>query len=167
MRIRGFTIAAIAGGLCLAGCGVVQRQQQIAQDNDVRARFAAGVEECKAKFQTTPTSKNHADRARCIVDLENSLPPLSGVMPDLVQLKQANFVLLASRIDQGKLTVEEANLRIAEINSQTTSEASRRMTANRMAGAQEQAAEAQRQAAFAQTMSAIAASQPRPQPVHA
>jgi hypothetical protein len=167
MRCAGLAIATIVASLSLAGCGIIQRQQQQSQDADIRERRAAGMEDCKAKFQTSPTSKNHADRARCIVDMENSLPSLSGAMPDLVQLRQANTILLAARVDQGKLTAEEANVQMAEINSALVTEGVRRQNASRMAGAQEQAAEAQRQAAFAQTMSALAASQPRPQPTSA
>jgi hypothetical protein len=80
--------------------------------------------------------------------------------PDLLQLKQTYYILIGTKIDQGKLPVEEANVQFAMINSQIATEVNRRLTASRMVGAQEQAAEAQRQAAFAQTLSAIAASRP-------
>ena len=85
--------------------------------------------------------------------------------PDLLQLRQTNYILIMSRIDQGKLTVEEAGVQIAQINSQIATEGERRLSASRMVGAQEQAIEAQRQAAFAQSLSEAGAKfgqKPRP-----
>jgi hypothetical protein len=149
--------------ITLGGCGVVQRQQQQAAIEGQRQRYAAGQEDCKAKFPTTRTSKNHADFARCIVDLENTDPPI-GAYPDLIRLKQSYYILVATKIDQGTLSVEEANVQNAQIRTQLESEAQRRQMASRMVGAQEQAAEAQRQAAFAQTLSAVAASMPKSPP---
>jgi hypothetical protein len=146
--------------MALTGCGLAARQQQQAQLEAQRQHFATGEQDCKTRFPTTRTSKNHADFAKCIVDVENSDPP-SVTYPDLLRLKQTYYVLIASKVDQGTLTPEQANVQNAQIQSQIESEGLKRSSEARLVGAQEQAADAERQAAFAQSLSAFTATMPK------
>ena len=112
---------AVLACLLLAHCGTYADQERLAQINaDVRAAKAR----CDARYPP-PRKDQQITWAACANAAE--LPTLSIVpFPDLLELKFANRLELAAKIDQADITYEEAVLLAAKLNSSVMAEAERR-----------------------------------------
>jgi len=76
-------------------------------------------------------SKTRVDWARCINDNENRIVQPVNPFPDLLNLKQAYRAVLAEKVDNGKMTIDEAKLAMAQLITEITTEAERRLAARR------------------------------------
>jgi hypothetical protein len=111
---------AVLACLLLAHCGTYADQERLAQINaDVRAAKAR----CDARYPP-PRKDQQITWAACANAAER--PTLSIVpFPDLLELKFANRLELAAKIDQADITYE-AVLLAAKLNSSVMAEAERR-----------------------------------------
>ena len=121
--------------------------------NTTRPRMPAGL------YRLVPSAG-----AQCQTDAENQyLAPLkNSPYADLLNLKQAKRAEIASRLQRGQITIEQANVELATMTSQITGEATNRTMTAASVSAQQSAAAAQGQAAAAASMSAMQATMPRP-----
>jgi hypothetical protein len=156
-------VFACAVALIVSGCGVIQQRQQAAQQAaqqqnavELQLLLDAAEDKCAATYPKTKRT-NAVPRARCFNEASDRFTRPNYPFPDLLDLAHANSMVLAEKVEKGQLTEAEAAQQYAAMASQVTTEAQRRILANRAVSAQETASEAQRQAAFAQRMQAISA----------
>jgi hypothetical protein len=94
---------------------------------------------CDVNFP--PAAKKYMDHAKCVNDAVNVIRPFVPY-PDLLDQDNANRMLMAERLQQGKMTPAEATQEMAQRRSQVLAEEQRRGLANRAVSAQESAAAA-------------------------
>jgi hypothetical protein len=140
----------------LGGCGIAQRAALEERFETAQTEMAAAKAECDQRYPP-PRKGQQAAWATCMNTAER--PILAFVpYPDLVELKFANRLAMAAKMDRGAITYEDALLESARLNSQVVSEYERRVTASRAVSAQESAAAAQGVAASAAASAAYKAS---------
>ena len=146
------TVLFLAAPLVLGGCGLV-RQAELAKAQE---RVAAERADCRAQH---PSS--HAERADCFTAAENAtLRPFADNDGDLLTLLQAKRKVLATKVDGGEMTDDDAKLEFAQFMTALKDESQRRTNANSAAAAQRSAASAQMLGAAAMMMQAS-----RPAPI--
>lgn len=132
--------------LALGGCGLV-RQAELAKAQE---RVAAERADCRAQH---PGS--HAERAHCFTAAENAiLRRFADNDGDLLTLLQAKRKVLATKVDRGEMTDNDAKLEFAQFMTALKDESQRRTNANSAATAQRSAASAQMLGAAAMMMQA-------------
>jgi hypothetical protein len=104
----------------IGGCSPSRLQQTAGQ-------VSAANTECDARF-ASGEFRTRVDWAHCINDNENRIVQPVNPFPDLLSLKQAHRIVLAEKVDSGKLTLDEAKLAMAQITTQITTEAEKRLT---------------------------------------
>ena len=128
-------------GLCglLAGCGLMARKEREEQQAAAKAQSDAAMADCESKFPQG--GKQYVERAQCInagVAIMRPFVPF----PDLLDQDMANRAAMAERLQQGKITLAEANSELAQRRSQIVAEEQRRQLSGRAVSAQESAAAA-------------------------
>ena len=106
---------AVLVSLCLAGCGSLLESV----DQDRENKYNAAVSDC-GQIQSDPVVW-----AQCQTQAENLY---WGNMSDrdLLSLRQARRAEIASRLQRGQITLEQASVELAAMQSQIASETSRR-----------------------------------------
>lgn len=140
-------------GLALAGCGISQRAEREQQVQDLAARNAQlqeqgriAVAACDAQYQKG-NPKTAVARIKCLNDGLSIQLPTFGPDQDLVQAFMAERVVIAERIQAGKMTYAEGTAAIAEKWSQAVNVSQQRRDVTAAVAAQQSAAAAQQQAA--------------------
>ena len=113
-----------------------ERQEQMA------AAVAAkdqGIAACKAQYPDE--NKDYVARNKCAFEAAKVIRPFA-TYPDLFDESWATVAVLAEQLDAKKITRAQADLQLAQMRSQITSEEQRRNLANRSVAAQESAAAA-------------------------
>src|SRR5262245_17703295 len=106
---------AILISLCLVGCGALLE----ASDHDRENRYNAAVSGC-GQMQSDPVLW-----AQCQTEAEN-LYWRKASNRDLLSLRQARRAEIASRLERRQITLEQANVELSIMQSQITSETSKR-----------------------------------------
>ncbi len=119
----------------LPGCGVVADAQNKERQQNLAAEEKAAFEKCEAQHPK-PRSKQ-TPWTNCINEAETRISRASAPFPDLLDQRMAAQSLLAAQVDAGKLSLEEARLQLAKINTELTSEGERRAGGRRSVRAQE------------------------------
>ena len=139
LRSSAALVAVILVSFCLAACGVLQAEKT----RELDAQYEAATNACG------PMQAGPKRWAQCQTDAENRYikdGEAGGLGPfpyrDLITLKQARRADVATRLERGQITVEQANVELATANSQNVSEATRRQTAAQSVSAQQAAAAA-------------------------
>jgi hypothetical protein len=101
--------------LCLVGCGALL--ETVGQDRE--NKYNAAVSSC-GQMQRDPVLW-----AQCQTEAEN-LYWGNGSNPDLLRLRQARRAEIASRLQRGQITLEQASVELAAMQSQIASETSKR-----------------------------------------
>jgi hypothetical protein len=115
---------AILISLCLVGCGALLE----ATDQDRENKYNAAVSGC-GQMQRDPVLW-----AQCQTEAEN-LYWGNVSNPDLLSLRQARRAEIASRLQRGQITLEQASLELATMQSQIASETSKRQAEAQSASA--------------------------------
>ncbi len=136
MRIFGIVALCAAVG----GCGLAARKERQEAFAAAQAQQQAGIADCEAKYPPA-TTKQFTERAQCINAAVAIIRPFVP-FPDLLDQDMANRMLLAEKVQQGRMTVAEATQDMAQRRSQLTAEEQRRSLSNRAVSAQESAAAA-------------------------
>jgi hypothetical protein len=124
----------------LGGCGMIARHERQEAMAKAQADVQAANAQCDEQFP--PGHPEHAvARAKCGMDAARPLRQFA-TSPDLFDNFWAHRVLIAEKVQAGKLTVAEANVQIADLQTQLTNQDQQRNLANRSVGAQETAANA-------------------------
>jgi hypothetical protein len=133
--------AVIAMAFTLSGCGVVSRIQYEEAVSKAKAENETKVAACLAQFPAG--SKAYVEKTQCLHQANMPLRSFNP-RPDLFDTYWATRVLIAERLQAGKLTLAEADLLLAQEATKLTGEGEQRDLASRSVGAQEAAAQAQR-----------------------
>lgn len=124
-------IAVFAASLGACGTNRSSREKELSQ------QLSAAIDNCKnTKFNTK------LEFARCLGHAEENFSVPGSPVSDLIRVKIATRNSIAERLDAGKITQTDADLETAKVESELVGEARRRMTASRIARAQEAAADA-------------------------
>lgn len=126
-------IAAFLPVLALSACGVARQ----AEVNDAQQRLEAARAFCKAYHKG-----NGAQIADCWSQAEDMIMRPLYPYGDLLTLLQAKRKVIAEKADGGEITKDQANLQLAELNSEITREQTRRSNAAALVSAQQTAASA-------------------------
>ena len=155
-------IVACLLALTLAGCGIAQRmqaqeeaQKQAALNAQLIEQSKAAVADCDVQFPPG-NAKTSVVRRKCVNDAFSIRLPTFGSDQDLARAVMADSMVIAERVQNGKMTVAEGNAAIAERWSQAVSESQQRANARNSVMAQQSAAAAQQQAAAAANTAAFA-----------
>ena len=165
-------VAVLALVLLLAGCGIAQRmeaqnqaEQQAAQNAQLIEQSKAGMADCDVRFPPG-NAKQAVVRRQCINDAFSIRLPTFGPDQDIARSVMADAMVIAERVQAGKMTVAEGGAAVAERWSQAVSESQQRVNARNSVMAQQNVAAAQQQAAAAASTAAFAsmmqASKPAP-----
>jgi hypothetical protein len=139
----------------LSGCAADQAQQQAKQNADLAARAKAAIANCNANFPSNATGIA-VQRMQCLNDAEMIELPTYGSDQDLMLAYMTANMVLAEKLQAGKMTVAEYNAAIAAGGSRVASESQQRANARNAANAQSFAAAA----AFVQATRPPAAQSP-------
>ena len=135
MRILGIVMLCVT----LAGCGLAARKQR---QEEMAAAVAAkdqGIAACKAQYPDQ--NKDFVVRNKCSFEAAKIVRPFV-TYPDLFDQSWATVAVLAEQLQAKKITRAEADLQLAQLNSQITADEQRRNLANRSVAAEESAAAA-------------------------
>lgn len=111
----------IVGLLALAGCGPSRSEL-------VRAQVDADIAQCGAD-RSSGKLKSQTELAHCLNSAEAPNLAQVGSHSDLLNLKFANRVALAEKVDKNLLTPAEADLEAARMRSGIMSEVKQRLSA--------------------------------------
>lgn len=158
--IRFFAIGLLS--FTTVGCGIVQADLARRAAEEREAKGAGAIEACQAGYS------NRIERAKCLNDAENRIFAGAIPHPDLMHLRQAYRVAIATKVQEKKLTDDQGTLEFARITAEITAEEERRNNNRKSANAQVASAEAGRTAALGNLYSGLAAmqlaSRPTPSP---
>ncbi|WP_175361106.1 hypothetical protein [Bradyrhizobium sp. STM 3843] len=146
--------AVVLLGLLLCSCGLVVQQQHREQMAAATAAKDQATATCRAQFPDE--NKDFVARNKCLYEAAKIMRPYVPY-PDLFDKSWATVAVIAEELDAKKITRAQADLQIAQTNSEIMSEAQRRELGNRSVVAQESAAAAQESAAAAAQSQATAA----------
>lgn len=134
--LYGLLIVSVA----LSGCGIAARQEAEQAEKQRRADMEAAFTACD---QTQFSGKTqHRDRAQCMVNVANRYIRPIDPYPELLDLLSATRLSIASRVDRGEITEDDARLAFQQKMAELTSERERRNQGRDMVSAQQQAANA-------------------------
>jgi len=119
-----------------------EQAKQLASQSDL------AIGDCNAKLPPD-NPKTVVARTKCLNDAMAIRMPLFGTDQDLAQAFMADRMMVAEKVQNGKMTMAEGNAAIAEKWSQAVSESQRRRNATLFVAAQQAAAAAQGSAASA------------------
>jgi hypothetical protein len=131
--------------ILLAACGIARRQEMQARIAELDAQTIAAMQACNDSLPAG-NPKTAVARAKCQVDAIVIRRPIV-THPDLMDLFIAKRMVVAEDVQNGKLTVAQANVIIANLHSEWVTEEQRRNLANRSVAAQEGMAAASMSAA--------------------
>jgi hypothetical protein len=160
--VRYGVFVAVAACLALSGCGIamqIQAQEQAKKQAAVNAQLVAQSDaakaDCDVKFPPG-NAKQAVVRRKCLNDAFSIRLPTLGADQDLAQAVMADAMVIAEKVQNGKMTIAEGNAAIAERWSQAVSESQQRANARNSVMAEQNAAAAQQQAAAAANTAAFA-----------
>jgi hypothetical protein len=99
--------------LALSGCGIAKRMEALEQAKQLAAQSDAALAECNAKFPA-PNPKTVVARVKCLNDAMAIRMPLFGTDQDLALAYMADRMMVAEKIENGKMTMVEGNAAVAE-----------------------------------------------------
>lgn len=132
-------VLAVIAALILSGCGLYAQQKQKEAYQSAVQMAKDSLAECE--LQHPAGSKKYMAKAKCQNDATALVKPFMPY-PDLVDQDMANRMLFAERLEQGKITLAEANAQLMQSHSQVVAEEQRRQLSGRAVSAQESAAAA-------------------------
>jgi hypothetical protein len=170
--MKRFTVVLIA--LLLGGCALVQRIEAEKQAKELAERNAQLIEQTKAAAAECNTTfrkgnaKIEVDRVKCLNDALTISMPVYGGYQDLVGAYMADRLVIAEKVQSGKMTWAEGNAAIAQRWTEAMNAGEQRANARNAVGAQMAGAVAQQQTAQAANTAAWAsmmeAMKPAPNP---
>jgi hypothetical protein len=116
--------------ITVAGCGVIHQRELQARVNELKAKSQAASEECDMMWPAG-NPKTAMARAKCQTEAIAVVRPVSPY-PDILDLFIASRIAIAERVQNGQLTVAQANELIATKRSELVAEEQRRTLANRI-----------------------------------
>ena len=131
----------LIGAICVAaaGCnaGSTSPTANAPSPRDAaKEAFAQEQRNCAAKG-----FKTHVEQVKCVNEAENRLlGPFIAANRDLLDAKQAKYMSVAERIDQGKVTEAEGMLEFQQAMGELSSEAARRANSSKPPAGQDPAA---------------------------
>jgi hypothetical protein len=151
--LHGGTLTLLAISLALCGCAGSQHiqaeepaKQQAAQSAQLVEQSKAAMAACDAEFPAG-NPKTAVARRKCINDGFAIRLATFGPDQDLVRAVLADSMVIAEKVQDGKMTIAEGNAAIAEKWSQAVTESQQRAHSKDSVLAQQSAAAAQQQAA--------------------
>lgn len=132
--------ATVFVALTVASCGLARQREMQERIDALNAQSLAASQACDASFPAG-NSKTAVARARCHMDAWEIRRPIVPY-PDLLDSFIATRMSVAEQVQNGKLTIAQANEILANKHSEMVSEEQRRNLANRAVAAQESAAAA-------------------------
>jgi DNA-directed RNA polymerase beta' subunit len=166
------TILVLTCALALGGCAIAQRIEAEKQAKELAERNKALIEQSKAAMADCNTNfpkgnpKIEVARIKCLNEAMAIRMPALGIYQDLVGAYLTDRMLIAEKIQNGKMTLTEGEAAIAQRWSEAVNQIEQRRNARTVANAQMVGAEAQQRAADAANTAAWAAvmeaSQPAP-----
>src|SRR4051794_31553752 len=108
---------------CLLAAGCAQMNAR-AQMEKAQAAFDQAQAQCVQA--TPPQVGNYAALASCLAPPQRALYTAKGMPVDLTEVLIANQAVTAGQADRGEITVEQAKLRMAQLNSYLNERALRR-----------------------------------------
>ena len=128
--LHGSTLTLLAIGLTLSGCGIAQHiqaeepaKQQAAQSAQLVQQSKTAMAACDAEFPAG-NPKTAVARRKCINDGFAIRLPTFGLDQDLVRAVLADSMVIAEKVQNGKMTIAEGNAAIGEKWSQAVAEKS-------------------------------------------
>jgi hypothetical protein len=134
----------VGASIVVAGCGIIRQRQLQARIDELKAQSLAASQQCDMTFPAG-NPKTAMARAKCQTDALLIMRPVAP-FPDLMDLFAASRIEIAERVQNGQLTVAQANEQIASKQSELVAEEQRRFLANRSIAAQQNIAAASLQA---------------------
>ena len=142
-------VCVLLSALALAGCGIAQRlqadeqaKQLAARNADLVARSDTAKVNCDTQYPAG-NPKNAVARRKCLNDAFAIKMPIFGPDQDLAQAVMADDMVIAERIQAGKITIAQGNAMFTEKWSQAVSESQQRASAGNSVTAQQMGAVAQ------------------------
>jgi hypothetical protein len=120
--------------LTLSGCGIMARKERQEQMAAATAARDQGFAACKAQYPDD--NKDFVARYKCRFEAAKLVRPFV-TYPDLFDQSWATVAVVAEQLDAKKITRAQADLQLAQTNSQIIAEEQRRNLANRSVAAQE------------------------------
>jgi hypothetical protein len=132
--------ALIVMGLICTNCALIARREANERAAMLQTQSTAAFNECQSRFPPN-NPKTTIARTTCINESMRILRPIMPY-PDLLELQLATNMSIAEKVQNGQMTVAQANEAIAQKFSEVSAEEQRRLLASRAVGAQESAAAA-------------------------
>ena len=110
--------------LTLAGCGIMARRERQEQMAAAVAAKDQGIAACKAQYPDE--NKDYVARNKCAFEAAKVIRPFA-TYPGLFDESWATVAVLAEQLDAKKITRAQADLQLAQMRSQITSEEQRRI----------------------------------------
>jgi hypothetical protein len=146
-------ILAVLVALAVAGCGVIRQRELQARVDELKAKTKEAEQQCNVTWPAG-NPKTAVPRARCQTEALAIMRPIAPY-PDLIDLFIASRIAIAERVQNGQVTIAQANEAIATKRSEIIAEEQRRQLANRSVSAQENAAAASLAAAGPHSCTAV------------
>jgi hypothetical protein len=121
--------------IALAGCGLAREAEELREARAAGYAWGAAQAECNKRY-AQPKQGQMAALATCLNDAERLVQRFQPY-PDLLELKFANRLAIAAKLDRGQISSEDAQLEAARMSSHLTSELERRLQGRRSVEAQE------------------------------
>jgi hypothetical protein len=144
-----YRVCIVLCALALSGCAAamqIQAQEQAKKQAAINAQLVAQSDvakaDCNVKFPSDKPRQAVA-RRKCLNDAFSIKLPTFGADQDLIQAVLADDVVIAERVQNGKMTTADGNAAIAARWSQAVSESQQRANARNSVMAQDNAAAAQ------------------------
>lgn len=116
--------AALVVCLFAAGCAQQRAADAQARLNDAQVAFDREQAKCS---QTYPAAVGtYLMRSNCIAPAQMALNGAKGLYVDFTQVMLATQAVLSGQLDRGEINIEQASLRLAELNSNLNERALRR-----------------------------------------
>jgi len=126
-----WTLASLGAAIALLGCASKQQRVETAGAAVMQARQA-----CEAKFPLRPG--NILANSHCLDEVENQFIRPQTPYPDLLTTQQAYRAELATKVDQGTLTLQAARFQMDGYMAQLNDQALARQAAAAHIGAAQQ-----------------------------
>jgi hypothetical protein len=150
--LHGSTLTLLTISLMLSGCGIARpiqaeepANQQAVQSAQLVQQSKTAMVSCDAEFPSG-NPKTAVARRKCINDGFAIRLPTFGPDQDLVRAVLADSMVIAEKVQSGKMTIAEGNAAIAEKWSQAVTESQQRSKSTNSVLAQQSAAAAPQQA---------------------
>ena len=150
-RTLAFLTMSVATSVALSCCGIGQyvppedqAKQQAAQGAQLIQQSKAAMAACDTEFPSG-NPKIAVARRKCINDGFTIRLPTFGPDQDLVRNVLADSMVVAQKVQDGKMTIAEGNAAIAEKWSQAVTDSQKRANSKNSVLAQQSAAAAQQQ----------------------